>query len=127
MEQALASPALQLGALGAVIVFMVLFMRQQAAHALNQAEKRADRDAFIEGLVTRAFEVQDAHLESWREMTRQTIRAYQEVGVAYNEMHQALEANCEAILNGTKQSHEEHSRIDMKVSRTLENLEKMAG
>lgn len=123
MEEVLATPALQLGALGVLAVFVALFMRQVAA----QNEKRAETDVFIQGLVKRALEAQDAHLESWREVTTETITVYREVGVAYGEMNDALQANCDAIMNGTKQSHEEHREIEDSVvglHRALDGLDK---
>lgn len=121
MEEALASPILQLGALGILAVFMWLNMRQQG----QQAEKRAHRDEWIEGLVERAFESQDAHMESWREVTKETITVYQQVGVAYSEMNDALQANCDAIINGGTESKEQHKEIDSQVkelSQTLDDL-----
>lgn len=123
MEEAIASPVLQLGALGAVIVFMVYYMRQ----VQRQNEKRAEADEFIRGLVERAFEVGDAHLESWRDMTRQTIEAYQQVGAAYEEMNGSLQANCDAIRDGRKMNHAEHQTIDNNVvnlRRALDGLER---
>ncbi len=121
--EVLAAPALQLGALGVLAVFVALFMRQVAA----QNEKRAERDAFIEGLVTRAFEAQDAHLESWRDMTKQTIEVYQQVGVAYGEMSDGLQANCDAIMNGTERSQAEHREIEdgvVNLHQALNGLDK---
>ena len=123
----MAAPVFQYGALGAVVVFVVLFMRYQASESESEQTQRVRRDEFIEGLVKRAFEAQDTHLASWREMTTETIRVYQEVGAAYKEMNTALEANCEAIVNGTKQNHSEHLQIDIQVvnlCRTLEKLDK---
>ena len=73
MEEILATPVMQYGALGAVVVFVVMFMRYQTQESEDEQVQRLRRDEFIEGLVTRAFASQDAHLAAWREMTTETM------------------------------------------------------
>lgn len=96
----ISNPLIQIGALGAVILFVYLFMRHQSEIAVKELAARVKREEFIEGLVEKAGQSHEAHLTAWRDMTAETLAAYQAVNAAYDRLTQLVTETCTAVVNG---------------------------
>ena len=120
------SPLIQIGALGAVILFVYLFMRHQAEMAGKELVARVKRDEFIEGLVEKAGATQEAHLASWQTMTAETLAAYQAVNAAYDRLTQLVTDTCTAVLNGHQSRTEAEAVLSKQVGEVHAALQALA-
>ena len=100
VEEIVASPIIQLGALGLLAVFVVLSLRRDAArdrvtNAIQESYRtqQVEDAEYMRQLVDQSLAAQAGQMDAWGQMTRDTIAAHAKVAGSYDGMTEALAAN----------------------------------
>lgn len=116
VEEIVASPIIQLGALGVLAVFVVLTLRRDAtrdkvAQAIQESYRaqQVEDAEYMRTLVDQSLASQAAQMKAWGAMTTETIAAYSKVAESYDGMTDALNATTESIVTGNGQQAEAHA------------------
>lgn len=120
-----ASPVIQLGALGLLAVFVVLSLRRDAtrdkvANTIQESYRtqQAEDARYMRQLVDQSLAAQTTQMDAWGQMTHDTIAAHAKVADSYDGMTEALAANCEAITNGSGNSAKAHTALADSIQST---------
>ena len=114
-----------LGAMAAVIIFVVLYMRSREGISSQEQEAREKRDVFIEGLVEAGTEQQAEQMTAWREMTKETLTTFQGYTAAFEELAETHRETCEIILNGNKELHSDHVQMYTELDQASKAIDKL--
>ena len=125
VEEIIASPVIQLGALGLLAVFVVLSLRRdtsrdKVANAIQESYRtqQVEDAKYMRQLVDQSLAAQAKQMDDWGEMTRDTIAAHAKVADSYDGMTDALTANCEAIANGNGANTKAHAALATSIQST---------
>lgn len=123
-------PLAQLGAVGIMIVVFVIFLRSREKELSAERDSRLKRDQFIEDLVGKAQERDDANLEAWRGMTGEFIAGQKELTNSIHQFTNEHQELCEVVVNGNKEMkakmQADHASLHggfVQVQRALSSLE----
>lgn len=123
-------PLAQLGAVGIMIVVFVVFLRSREKELSAERDSRLKRDQFIEDLVGKAQERDDANLEAWRGMTGEFIRGQKELTDSLKDFTNGHQELCEVVVNGNAElkskMQADHATLHgsfTQVQRALSSLE----
>ena len=122
IEEVIASPLTQLGALGLLAVFVVLSLRRdndrdKATMKVQQQflDQQASDTVYMRTLVSESIKSQKEQILAWGTMTQDTIAAHAKVADSYVAMTKALAANWDAIAANGKETRKTHAEIQNSI------------
>ena len=123
-------PLMQLGAVGIMIGVFVIFLRSREKELSAERDSRLKRDQFIEDLVGKAQEREDANLDAWKGMTGEFITGQKGLTDSLKEFTNGHQELCEVVVNGNaemkKKMQQDHAALHgsfFQVEQALSKLE----